>query len=214
MMYRTCTVQANLDFSSEADMVKKLRVVAGAAAGRDRAVRQFAVHRRQAERLSLVPLGDLARHRQPARRHAALGVRGRHGLRALGRLRARRADVFRQARRQIYRRLRQVVPRFLRRQAGGLAGRAADDFRLGQSSEHDFPRGAAQALSRDARRRRRAVAAFAVAHGLTGSGCSTTTTRSTPAGIWSRAGARKSGRSCATTCRSSASRPRSAAAIC
>src|SRR5260370_7836412 len=26
MMYRTCTVQANLDFSSEADMFKKLRV--------------------------------------------------------------------------------------------------------------------------------------------------------------------------------------------
>src|SRR6185312_2605711 len=26
MMYRTCTVQANLDFSSEADMVRKLRV--------------------------------------------------------------------------------------------------------------------------------------------------------------------------------------------
>src|SRR6185312_2968918 len=26
MMFRTCTVQANLDFSSEADMVKKLRV--------------------------------------------------------------------------------------------------------------------------------------------------------------------------------------------
>ena len=26
MMYRTCTVQVNLDFSSEADMVKKLRV--------------------------------------------------------------------------------------------------------------------------------------------------------------------------------------------
>ena len=38
--------------------------VAGAAAGGDRAVRQFAVHRRQAERLSLVPLGNLARHRQ------------------------------------------------------------------------------------------------------------------------------------------------------
>src|SRR5947199_9374193 len=26
MMYRTCTVQTNLDYSSEADMVKKLRV--------------------------------------------------------------------------------------------------------------------------------------------------------------------------------------------
>ena len=40
--------------------------VAGAAAGRHRAVRQFAVHRRQAERLSVVSLGNLARHRQPS----------------------------------------------------------------------------------------------------------------------------------------------------
>ena len=44
------------------------------------------------------------------------GVRGRHGVRALGRLCARRADVFRQARRYLYRRRRIVVPRFLRRQ--------------------------------------------------------------------------------------------------
>ncbi len=66
---------------------------------------------------------------------------------------------------------------------------------------HDLPRGAAQALSGNARRRRRPVAAAAVAHRLSGSGCSTTTTRSTPAGTWSRAGARPSGRSCATTCR-------------
>ena len=74
MMYRTCTVQINLDFSSEADMVKKLRVVARAAAGRDRAVRQLAVHRGQAERLPVVPLGDLARHRQ---RTAPACCRGR-----------------------------------------------------------------------------------------------------------------------------------------
>ena len=52
MMTRTCTVQVNLDFANEADMVKKFRVVARAAADRDRAVRRFAVHRRQAERLS------------------------------------------------------------------------------------------------------------------------------------------------------------------
>ena len=65
MMYRTCTVQTNLDFSSEADMVKKLRVSLALAAGRDRAVRQFAVHRRQAQRLPVVPLRDLARHRSP-----------------------------------------------------------------------------------------------------------------------------------------------------
>ena len=50
MMLRTCTVQANLDFASEADMVKKFRVGAGAAADRDRPVRQLAVHRGQAER--------------------------------------------------------------------------------------------------------------------------------------------------------------------
>ena len=45
MMYRTCTVQVNLDFADEADMVKKLRVVAGAAADRHRTVRQLALHR-------------------------------------------------------------------------------------------------------------------------------------------------------------------------
>ena len=39
--------------------------VARPAAGGDRAVCQFAVHRRQAERLSLLPLADLDRHRQP-----------------------------------------------------------------------------------------------------------------------------------------------------
>ena len=116
MMYRTCTVQTNLDFSSEADMVKKLQGVGRAAAGRDRAVRQFAVHRRQAQRLPVVPLRNLARHRQCALRHDSLGVRGRHGVRTLGRLCARRADVLRQARRHLYRRVGLVVPRFLRGQ--------------------------------------------------------------------------------------------------
>ena len=58
MMYRTCTVQANLDFSSEADMVKKLRVSLALQPVGDRAVRQFAVHRRQAERL---PVDALAK---------------------------------------------------------------------------------------------------------------------------------------------------------
>ena len=104
MMYRTCTVQTNHDFSSEADMVKKLRVA-----------------------LALQPVGTALFANSPftegkpngfvsfrseiwrdtdnaARRHAAVGVRAGHGLRALRRLRARRADVFRQARRQIHRR--------------------------------------------------------------------------------------------------------------
>ena len=37
MMYRTCTIQVNLDFADEADMVQEVPRVAGAAAGRDRA---------------------------------------------------------------------------------------------------------------------------------------------------------------------------------
>ena len=45
MMYRTCTVQVNLDFGSEADMVKKLRVALAAATGGDGALREFAVLR-------------------------------------------------------------------------------------------------------------------------------------------------------------------------
>ena len=106
MMYRTCTVQTNHDFSSEADMVKKMRVALALQPVAHRAVRQLAVHRRQAQRLRVVPLGDLARHRQPARRHAAVGVRAGHGLRALRRLCARRADVFHQARRPLHRRVR------------------------------------------------------------------------------------------------------------
>ena len=51
MMLRTCTVQANLDFASEADMVAKFRTQPGPAADRHRPVRQFAVHRGQAQRL-------------------------------------------------------------------------------------------------------------------------------------------------------------------
>ena len=42
MMFRSCTVQVNLDFGPEADMVKKLRGLVGAAAGGHRAVRGFA----------------------------------------------------------------------------------------------------------------------------------------------------------------------------
>ena len=88
----------------------------GAAADSDRAVRQFAVHRRQAQRLPVVPLRNLARYRQCTLGHDSLGVRGRHGIRALGRLRARCADVFRQARRRLYRRRRLLVSGILRGQ--------------------------------------------------------------------------------------------------
>ena len=106
MMYRTCTVQTNLDFSSEADMVKKLRV---SVALQPVATALFA----NSPFTEGKPNGFLSfrseiwRDTDNARAgHDSLGVRGRHGVRALGRLRARRADVFRQARRRLYRRRR------------------------------------------------------------------------------------------------------------
>ena len=76
MMFRTCTVQVNLDFSSEEDMVKKFRVglalqvrascdsarpaacadlTGVAAADCDCAFRQLAVRGRQAMRLCELP---------------------------------------------------------------------------------------------------------------------------------------------------------------
>ena len=73
----------------------------GAAAARDRAVRQFAVHRGQAQRHAVVPQPYLVGHRPAPHRHAAVRVRGRLRLRALCRLCARCADVLRLPRRPL-----------------------------------------------------------------------------------------------------------------
>ena len=168
MMYRTCTVQTNLDFHSEADMVKKLRVS-----------------------LALQPVGTALFANSPftegkpngflsfrseiwrdtdarSLRHAAVGVRVRHGIRTLGRLCARRADVFRQARRRIYRCGRAVVPRLAGWKTARPARRTRDDFRLGQSRLDDFSGSAAQALSGNARLRWRPVAQLAGTAGVLG----------------------------------------------
>ena len=96
----------------------------GAAAGRHGDVRQLAVHRGQAERLPQLSQPHLDRHRSRSLRHAAVRVRGRHGLRALCRLRARRADVLRLPRRPLHRRERPELSRLPRRPAAGAAGRA------------------------------------------------------------------------------------------
>ena len=106
MMLRTCTIQVNLDYSSEADMVKKFRVGLALQPVATALVRQLAVHRRQAQRLQELPQPHLGRHRPRPHRHAAVRVRGRLRVRALLRLCARCADVFRLPRRQIYRRRR------------------------------------------------------------------------------------------------------------
>ena len=99
MMYRTCTVQVNLDFASEADMVQKMRV---ALALQPVATALFANSpflRRQAQRDEVLAGAYLAEPGRRAHGDAALRLRGRLRLRGLGRLRPERADVLRLSRR-------------------------------------------------------------------------------------------------------------------
>ena len=112
MMTRTCTVQVNLDYASEQDMVRKLRVslllqpLATAlfanspfTEGRPNGFLSYRAHvwTDTDNQRSGIPRGDVR-----------AGVR----LRALRRVAGRRgADVFRLPRRRIYRRRRRVVPR-------------------------------------------------------------------------------------------------------
>ena len=117
MMYRTATIQVNLDFADEADMVKKFRV---SLALQPVATAIFACSPFTEGK----PNGFLSMRSEVWRDtdtathgHAALRVRARHELRALRRLRARRADVFRLPRRPLHRRRRRLVPRLPRRQA-------------------------------------------------------------------------------------------------
>jgi glutamate--cysteine ligase len=84
MMYRTCTVQVNLDFASEADMVKKLRV---ALALQPVATALFANSPfidGQAQRPQVLAQPGLARSGCRPHRHAALRLRGRFRVRGVG----------------------------------------------------------------------------------------------------------------------------------
>ena len=214
MMYRTCTVQANLDFSSEADMVKKLRV---SLALQPVATALFA----NSPFTEGKPNGFLSMRSEIWRdtdnnRSGMMPFAFEDGM---GFERyvdyaldvpmyfVKRGDTYIDVAGKSFR-------DFFAGKLDALPGERADHFRLGQPSVDDFPRGAAQALSGNARRRWRAVAQPAVAHRVLGRPVLRRRRRSTPAGTWSRTGPRKNVRSCATTCRSSASRPRSAAATC
>ena len=119
MMYRTSTVQVNMDYESEADMVKKLRVslalqpIATAIFANspftDGKPNGYLVH----------ALRNLARHGSRPHRHDGFRVRGRFRLRSLCGMGARRADVFHQARLDLSRCGRRLLP------AISLAGKLA-----------------------------------------------------------------------------------------
>ena len=168
MMYRTCTVQTNLDFSSEADMVKKLRV---SLALQPVATALFA----NSPFTEGKPNGFLSFRSEIWRdtdnaRSGMLPFAFEDGM-GFERYVDYALDVpmyFRQARRHLYRCRRLLVPRLLRRPQQFAARRAPDVVGLGQSPLDDFPRSAAEAVSGNARRRRRAVGPAAGAAGVLG----------------------------------------------
>ncbi len=206
MMYRTCTVQTNLDYSSEADMVKKLRVS-----------------------LALQPVGTALFANSPfteGKPNGFLSFRSeiwrdtdpdRSGMLpwafepGMGFERwvdyaldvpmyfVKRGDRYIDVAGQSFRDL-------LDGRLPGLPGERATISDWVEPRLDDLSRGAAQALSRDARRRTAVGGGACRRCRRSGSGCSTTTPASMPPGTWSRSGPHRSGRRCATTCRSSASR--------
>ena len=168
MMYRTCTVQTNLDFCSEADMVKKLRV---SIALQPLATALFA----NSPFTEGKPNGFLSFRAEIWRdtdkdRTGMLPWAFEDGM---GFERwvdyaldvpmyfVKHGDEYVDVAGQSFRDL----------MAGKLPGmprRARDDFRLGEPHQHDLSRGAAQALSGNARRQLRHAAEFAGAAGVLG----------------------------------------------
>ena len=168
MMLRTCTIQTNLDYGSEADMVQKFRV---SLALQPLATALFA----NSPFTEGKPNGFLSYRSHiwsdtDPHRTGMLPFVFEAGLRlsALCRIHARRADVFRLPRWQIHRCRRAVVPRLHRRQAARAAGRAPAHQRLDRPPLHRLPRSPAEKLPRNARGRRRPVEPHLRAAGLLG----------------------------------------------
>ena len=168
MMYRTCTVQTNLDFSSEADMVKKLRV---SLALQPVATALFA----NSPFTEGKPNGFLSFRSEVWRdtdnaRAGMLPFAFEDGM-GFERYVDYALDVpmyFVKREDEIYRRRPACRSAICSRQAARATATARDAVRLGEPRLDDFSRSAAQALSRNARRRRRAVAAVAGAAGFLG----------------------------------------------
>jgi glutamate--cysteine ligase len=196
MMLRTCTIQVNLDYSSEADMVKKFRV---GLALQPLATALFA----NSPFTEGKPNGFLSYRSHiwsdtdPApHRHAAIRVRGRLRLRTLCRLHARCADVFRVPRRQIYRRGGQSFPRLPEGQAFGCRAKSPTISDWVDHLSTAFPevrlKSFLEMRGADGGPWNRICALPRC-----GSACFTTRPRSMPRGIWSRMGHGRAREHCA-----------------
>ena len=205
MMLRTCTIQTNLDYSSEADMVKKFRVglalqpVATAlfanspfTEGKPNGYKSFRSHiweDTDPDRTGMLPFVFEDGFGYERYCDYALDVPMYFVYRD-----GKYIDVAGESFRD-----------FLDGKLPQLPGEKPRVDRLGRPSFDRLPRSAPEELPRDARRRRRPLEPDLRASGACGSGCSTTTWRSTRRGTWSSIGTSGRARSCATRCRSSRS---------
>ena len=213
MMYRSCTVQANLDFSDEADMVKKMRV---SLALQPIVTALFA----NSPFVDGKPSGYLS-----FRSQIWLDTdRARTGmlpfaferwlrLRRLCRACARCADVFRHPQWRVHQHRRREFPRLhATASCRSCPGETPHGQGLGEPPLDPVPRSAAQAVPRNARRRHGRPRPRPGAGRHLGRPALRPASRSMPPGNWSRTGPTTSAKRCATRCRAPRSRRRSATA--
>ena len=167
MMFRTSTVQANLDFADEADMVAKLRVglalqptitaLFANSPFTDGALNGFLSARSEIWR----------RHRRGAHRHARFRLRRRAWASSATSTTRSTCRCISSSAATVYHDVAGASFRdLLAGRLAATAGRARDHLRLGQPPVDDLSRGAAEALPRDARRRRRPARAHPRADGV------------------------------------------------
>ena len=213
MMYRTCTVQTNLDFSSEADMVKKLRV---SVALQPIATALFA----NSPFTEGKPNGFLSFRSEIWRDtdNARSGMIPWAFEDGMGFERwvdyALDVPMYFVKRGDSYIDVSGSSFRAFFEGKNCVSRRAADTVGLGQSPVDDFPRSAAEALPGNARRRRRAMGTAAGAAGVLGRLLYDDDQPRRRLGHREALERARSARRCATTFRASASRPGSATAIC
>ena len=187
-----------------------------AAAARHRLVRQFALHRRQAQRLPLLPQPHLVGHRSataPACCRSCSRTASATSAMSTTRSTCRCTSSFRDG--KYIDAAGQSFRDFLDRQAARAARREAAAVRLDRPSLDRLPRGPAEELPRDARRRRRAVEPDLRAARFVGRPALRPGRARRGLGRGQALDDRGAPGGCATRCRSSASRrPRPTARAC
>ena len=153
MMFRTATDAGQSRFRQRSRHGRKNARRPRLTADRHGDVRQFAFSRRQADRPVVATLLHLARHRPRSHRHAALRLRAGDSVsNATSIMRSTCRCISSSAATSIMTSPARASGTCWRAALAATAWRTCHHVRLGQSSLDDLSRGAAQELSRNARR--------------------------------------------------------------